>query len=96
MGGREGTALGLYLELQRQDRFEGCRTSQPCQGCADGIPEASVRYALQQEQPRHQEYHRASCERPLPCSEAKVCSTRPLGVLPPSQWGLTQLRPAGL
>lgn len=35
MGEREGMALGLYLELRRQDRFEGRRTSQPCQRCAE-------------------------------------------------------------
>lgn len=37
---REGTALGLCLELRRQDSFGGCKTSQLCQGCAEGIPEA--------------------------------------------------------
>lgn len=61
-------ALELYLELQRQDRFEGCRTSQLCQGCA----EASVCYVLLWEQPQHQEHHQTSS------THHHTSSTRPL------------------
>lgn len=81
-GGREGTALGLYRELRRQDRFEGCGNWQPWQGCADGIPEASVLYVLLRERPWHRQYHQTPCPSPalLPRSALQQQDPSPLPV----------------